>query len=84
MVLPWLIVGACSALEMRRRNEPEASERECRRLQEVEKSLQRERKELDKKFKARSWPSLKACEAREVPGRSPEWCTLAGQGTGDP
>jgi hypothetical protein len=55
MVLPWLIVGACSALEMRRRKEPETSGREVRRLQDVQKLLQRQKEALATDFKVHDY-----------------------------
>jgi hypothetical protein len=70
MVLPWLIVGASAAFEMRRRNEPDRKlkEREkkqaLRRLQSVEKELKIQKSAFDEKFTVRcffdrewKWPS---------------------------
>jgi actin-related protein len=54
-VLPWLIVGASAAFELRRRNDPDVStaERNKKQLHEREKQLQDERKALDEMFKAK-------------------------------
>jgi hypothetical protein len=65
MVLPWLIVGASAAFEMRRRNEDgtKIKEREkkqaLRRLQSVEKELSNQKSAFDKKFTVRAHSIMK-------------------------
>ena len=46
MVLPWLIVGASAAFEMRRRNEPNTAERTKQQLEQKSKELEQQSKAL--------------------------------------
>ena len=57
MVLPWLIVGASAAIEMRRREQPAVKDRErvraLRRLQTMERELSKQKTAFDEKFSVR-------------------------------
>lgn len=55
MVFPWLVIGASAALESARRNTPKtASERQVRKLKDVEHNLRERQKQLASSLEVRA------------------------------
>lgn len=69
MVLPWLIVGASAAAQMRRREQPDVQERErvraLKKLQTMERELSNQKAAFDEKFSVRLLvPAVAAAQMR--------------------